>query len=49
VRQRLGVAPAAAVVLGLGAVAAGAVVVSSLDEELHRKQCLLPEQELCGE
>ena len=49
VQKRLGIAPAAAVALGLGALATGAVVVASMDDDLHRYQCLLPEKELCKE
>lgn len=44
---RLGVAPGVAVAIGLGLAAGGAVVVSAMDEDLHKYQCLLPEKELC--
>lgn len=47
-QQRLGIAPAAAAAAAVAAVAVGAVAVSELSEN-DRYQCLLPEQELCGD
>ena len=48
-RHRLGfaAAPAVLAVAGIGAVALVASAASDDDDELHRRQCLLPERELC--
>lgn len=46
--RRLGIAPGAAAAVAVAAVAVGAVAVSELSEN-DRYQCLLPEQELCGD
>ena len=48
-RQRLGLAPAATALIVVGGAAVGALAVSQMDEDLHKKQCLLPEKELCKE
>ena len=50
IRQRYGLAPLATALVVVGGAAVSAFAVSELaDEDLYKKQCLLPEKELCKE